>query len=101
MHEAMPALPSQPAGQRCGELGDAAGVPAEAGVDSLKRSTIRWDFPNGISSGMTEALSYHAAHQPQETPFSLNEVGTELLPFHDPLKPGAELRVAPGASEPL
>lgn len=31
----------------------------------------------------------------------MNAVGAELVPFQVPLKPGAELSVAPGAIEPL
>ena len=32
---------------------------------------------------------------------SVKDAGTVLLPFHDPLKPGADAKVAPGAIEAL
>jgi hypothetical protein len=35
------------ASERVGELIDRATIPAEAGLDSLKRSTIRGAFPTG------------------------------------------------------
>jgi hypothetical protein len=34
-------------------------------------------------------------------PLSVNAVGGALLPVHEPLKPGGELSVAPGAIDPL
>jgi hypothetical protein len=37
----------------------------------------------------------------QGEPFRVNEVGAELLLLQEPLKPGSELNVAPGAIEPL
>ena len=35
------------------------------------------------------------------TPLRVKEVGTAFDPLQAPLKPGAEFRLAPGASEPL
>src|SRR5579883_1481711 len=40
-HEPLLALSPQLVGERCGELIDAAKIPAEAGLSSLKRLTIR------------------------------------------------------------
>src|SRR6185503_1594786 len=37
----------------------------------------------------------------QVTPLSVNEVGLVFVPFHVPLKPGGDERVAPGAIAPL
>jgi len=37
----------------------------------------------------------------QGDPFSVNEVGAELLLLHAPLKPGSELNDVPGAIVPL
>lgn len=37
----------------------------------------------------------------QAIPFRVNAVGELLLPFQEPLKPGADERVAPGAMVPL
>jgi hypothetical protein len=39
---------AQPVGERCGELIDAAKIPAQAGLSSLKRLTIgKKRFPTG------------------------------------------------------
>ena len=46
----------------------------------------------GISQAQTTA---------QVVPFKVKAVGEPLLPDDEPLKPGAELRVAPAGMEPL
>jgi hypothetical protein len=46
------------ASERAGELSEAATIPAQAGLDSLKRPTIQTGtFSNGFKLGMTHALS--------------------------------------------
>jgi hypothetical protein len=58
--EALPALLPQPAGERGGALIDVATIPAEAGVDSLKRSTFQMGaFSNNIKMNASTDGGYH------------------------------------------